>query len=746
MSGVDHYQKRKRKRKTRAERNQVSLYLLEQKKQKRISNYLKDMNPSQNTVYTLRSGKGASHPVIVSRDDVKTRTAAITQGRLTRSLGKLGFTNGKTSDWISRGPISESEDMKKKVESDIKRILRLAEKSTLTGNSDLGAGCLPHSGNKDEEAQATSEPSQDVMEVDCPSHNSPAVDKNISETSDQKTMSLETGTATTATATCAAAQAEVTPTQAADSAAWYSESSNNADETLELEPPVQEIADTILKELKPKFARMFPNRDIEAEICSDLQKLLSHSCCRTEELPEVPTSDFFLPPEYQEPGNSCTPAHGNPTTSASTLSICRQQRKYESRYLYPQVSHARDCRPESNSSMMIQDCGFYPCVNSDNSTNFHQGGDASSSSFNTSFVMQDFPEVEDVMKINVNVEESEDEDSDILSTARYSAFVASARELEKQQKLVLHEDSTFEGASSSHGNSYHHCTDHHSVLQRPCELRHDNSYKHFSREPDPSCWPLDWRNVRAARVLDFSQPNGDKPLDAAPFLCLSRRFNETYPDIHTCHSRMNHSSSQLDSLFNSAASDPSQFSFSSQRSSLPSVDSNSNNLDKRWSCPDVFLSPVGHSTMKSTAPTIGPCLAQSRLLFENAVKFACQSNNASYAKPTEHMDMEGCNDFLSSIHCRSSPLQSHGFLGSKNLMMRPLSELQHHQADLQRQARDFLDDLNRRAVKPHDFVNRQSTSSSRHLLQIASPDSSGSPVWGVSSVMKDFGLDTGSFA
>lgn len=54
--------------------------------------------------------------------------------------------------------------------------------------------------------------------------------------------------------------------------------------------------------------------------------------------------------------------------------------------------------------------------------------------------MQDFPEVEDVMKINVNVEESEDEDSDILSTARYSAFVASARELEKQQKWVLHED------------------------------------------------------------------------------------------------------------------------------------------------------------------------------------------------------------------------------------------------------------------------------------------------------------------
>lgn len=46
--------------------------------------------------------------------------------------------------------------MKKKVENDIKRILRLAEKSTLTGNSDLGAGCLPDSGNKDEKVQATS--------------------------------------------------------------------------------------------------------------------------------------------------------------------------------------------------------------------------------------------------------------------------------------------------------------------------------------------------------------------------------------------------------------------------------------------------------------------------------------------------------------------------------------------------------------------------------------------------------------
>lgn len=51
--------------------------------------------------------------------------------------------------------------------------------------------------------------------------------------------------------------------------------------------------------------------------------------------------------------------------------------------------------------------------------------------------MPDLPGTEEIMRINVNVDESDDEDDDVLSMARYNAFLACARELEVEQDQLL---------------------------------------------------------------------------------------------------------------------------------------------------------------------------------------------------------------------------------------------------------------------------------------------------------------------
>ncbi|RUS82567.1 hypothetical protein EGW08_009641, partial [Elysia chlorotica] len=150
MSGRENGQKRRKRRKTRAERN-MSRSLVNISQEQKPKSSKKEQQPNVGTVnpsitYAMRSGKGAS--MFVPSNYKAVTSGTITQSRITTT--QRMFTNAKSSDWIKRGPIPETESMKKKVESDLQRILTFAEANrgsefvNLTGLSDATEGHKGH--------------------------------------------------------------------------------------------------------------------------------------------------------------------------------------------------------------------------------------------------------------------------------------------------------------------------------------------------------------------------------------------------------------------------------------------------------------------------------------------------------------------------------------------------------------------------------------------------------------------------
>ncbi|XP_059162007.1 uncharacterized protein LOC131945040 isoform X2 [Physella acuta] len=727
MSGAALDGKRKRKRKTKSERNQMSRHHLDQDKlNKKDSKNKKQIDPQcepkKTMTYTRQSGKESSQSCL-PYGFVKATGGAITQGRLTRALGM--FSNSKTSDLTKRGPLPETEEMKKKVANDLKRILNLS------GNNNLGDGgdkTNNSSAQKADEGQTTGKNSN-VMEVDPPATSShttsvvsiPALSKQ--QTDGDNTAihpGVKSHSKTKSVSKVSAESPVVSPLP--------------EEEMLEPEPPIQEIADKIMKELKPKFDKLFPNRDIEMEICCDLQKLLKQSSCKSK----VPIEDqqyksTFACQDYPQTPRS---NQGLPDTSSSTLSACRPYKPdWENKHSLlsnpPKVPHLE------TSPRAIFHKGNIGCQEE------HRGF----SSLPSNLLLSDIPEQDEIIHINMNQDDSGDseDDDDVsgLSIVRYNEFIASARQLEAEQRRLRQLDSAFAGATSQ-PSFYYPYTDHQHFIHRCCgPAKADVN----TCGPRGSLSSDSWRGSRAARVLDFSEPAGYTHNRVAPLSCPIGNSN---PSLYSDHHHHHHHHQPHDHHYH--CYQPAYVDVNNQKlpqcifgteQDVSSIPKPFHHMDRSYRAP--FLSP-SHARQKTSSVTrTGVSLAQSRYNFQEALNSACnRADNPSGFMSSDNIDWDGCSDGPCGFQEKRSHSHPYHSGHASHLMARPLSELQTHQADLQ-QAKDFLDDLDRSKMIDQPDLTNHAKPQPRQLFQAGSPDSNGSPVWMSTCLIKDFGLEAAGF-
>lgn len=117
--------KRKRKRKTRSERNQLSHHLTEDQQDKGIGKSNKESKKKSDNTKTLRAKKNICD---TSKIQLKT-SKTVTKDRLIVKRRSVSLAKSKSSDWIKRtvGSLPESKDLKKKVDLDMKQMLEMAE-------------------------------------------------------------------------------------------------------------------------------------------------------------------------------------------------------------------------------------------------------------------------------------------------------------------------------------------------------------------------------------------------------------------------------------------------------------------------------------------------------------------------------------------------------------------------------------------------------------------------------------------
>ncbi|KAH9494762.1 hypothetical protein Btru_020515 [Bulinus truncatus] len=648
MSAVERDGKKRRKRKTRAERNQSVKHQHDVDKQtkfllksKRVSEHFQSQNP---TSYSLRSSKGVSLPCLFPKDFVKTTAGNITQGRLLRPLA--AFENAKSSIWTSRAAMPETEEMKKNVEKDLNRILNLsglgskADNDSVRDNIQNACDKLRQLDNQ-----------HDNMEVDPPfigSHTENSSKRNIPE----ENSSLRRRSPATTNATPVMSE----------------NSPMNQEEELDSEPPIQDIADSIMKELKPKFDKLFANRDVELENCCDLEKLIKLSALEGEVT--------LIRSKSTIQGNKKPLALRSSRCNSHDLSAqpVGQDVKRSAGEL-----RSHHCPPPHSPHIFTSTVQSIPLRGSGQAKQMEQP----TSAMLITNVDDEDDEEERIMTIKLDNEDNEDESNSPDMSVSYNEFVDSAREL----KLKLEQQ---------------------NLLQLNRFSYQDNS------------------------LVGSTRPVGQTI------------FSESGLLHHRCHT----SDSQHFQLRTSCGSPDSSVY-------ITNVGLFGNKHAPYYvdrSLRDSFVSPAGSRRYSSIVRT-GHSLAQSRYNFQEALDTACRMSESKTSNPDcgcihfnhSSVDKECCgrcrgfNDRRPSISSHS-----HSSLMPSYPVSQPLRELQSHQADLQRQAKDFLDDLDQCTVP---FTSEQSPppqTYSRHLFQMDSPESNSSPVWMSSITLKDVGLETRS--
>ncbi|GFN76149.1 hypothetical protein PoB_000265500 [Plakobranchus ocellatus] len=392
MSGTDANQKRRKRRKTRAERNlSKGLISKPQHDQKQKSAKKEPVSSTassnHNISYTLRSGAGANAFVPVNYKAATSGT--ITQDRMTTTYRML--TNSKSSDWIKRGPVVETEVVKKKVEHDLKRILNLADgKNAQSDECDI------------------SKENNEVNEASQGGNSYSGAEQSNMEVDDQ-----------------AASSQTLMTCQAQDKAETLVKNSTSKEVTSKVTPPigevpVQEIADKLLKEVKVKFAAMFPNRDSEDMPWISSKSNISNtlSACRPSKCSLLGTSTPTLCHPVSTSTHSASKENGAKTGTAGSMS-CSTEKSVLS-------------RPAGDRDS---------CIIHHNQPEEEESGLTSFSPDN--IVMEESQASEPIIHIvkgpssNSSSDDCEDDNDGGLTAACCDAFLLEARDLEVQKQQHL---------------------------------------------------------------------------------------------------------------------------------------------------------------------------------------------------------------------------------------------------------------------------------------------------------------------
>ncbi|KAI8781266.1 hypothetical protein BgiBS90_018617 [Biomphalaria glabrata] len=701
MSAMDQECKKRKKRKTRAERNQIARRAHQEgDKQKKFQVKSKkpaDHTQSQNQItYSLRSSKGLSLPCLIPKDFVRSTTGNITQGRLTRPLAL--FDNAKTSVWATRATLPETEEMKKNVEKDLQRILNMSGleyKST--------SASLNNVDKCDFSKQKSGENQTDRMEVDPPltssqpaSKNVPAVEKNTSKSS----------------AHSSPAETNIIPTMSLASPV-------KQEEILDPEPPIEDIADTIIKELKLKFDKLFPNRDVEYENCCDLEKLIKQSC-QENELPIVKPKDLVQGDKKITAASKSRMA----TYSSSVQSYCPPLVAAMDLKQFPNIYSASSTPQMSTpqSSALITSAVHGTRSSATNIPSEQPASDM----LITNMEEEEDDEEEKIITIKLDDEE---ESGPPVESASYDEFIDSAREM----KLKLEQNQL----NQLHSLYYHSASalDGQDVRKHCCGARGDWQ---------SGLYVPQWKS--GGQTIHFSQPKGF-PYQDSSMPCSIRHSGKSMSADSVFYAHKVHPGSAHRFQLQAGYSD----------SHTPDTNIFGRVEDSSCNCKDLpfFVDKsVRHSHERSADQRYGGMsregqfLAKSRFNFQEALDSACRMSDVRQRNSDcvgQHMCQEPGKS-TRYIKCQCLKYR-HKYLGNCSgqlsySMSQPLVELQGHQADLQRQAKDFLDDLEQ-SILPLE-AERSPQSCSTHLFPIGSPNSNRSSAWMPSCIMKDVRHKTAS--
>ncbi|XP_012937318.1 uncharacterized protein LOC101853082 [Aplysia californica] len=690
MNGTDSCRKskRKRKRKTRSERNQMSQHLVQVQDQQGKCNDGKPRKSSKDKkegtlrTYTLRSGRGVSH-IPKAQDYKRETTGTITQHRLTVPRQYAMLANAKSSDWVKRGQIPESESVKKMVDLDMQKILTMADHlrqgenvNTAHPQPALAVVSCPAS----PEAGASV---PEVCQTDLSLQNNKGnnfekllVPSNCLEKGPES-MTPETGTGT-----------KQTPGDSGFSAA--SQRSVPMGDDIETKAVIKPIAGGMLKEPKANVFKMFGKRDYGCECRQEVKKCWQQSkCSRTFHLNHTgrrsPLSDEYEPVSAL---SSCRVYSMRTQSQGDVLTGTNYEDKPQFFFGTPTCSG-----PESSI--------FLPATA-------------------TSYSMDSSQSIEPAINICINPEDMEldqDDDGDKdsgLSLAKYNAFIASAKKLEAEQQALRHMQE-----HHLHGKEISGTRDDWSLAGHQRSLTgsqnflgqegsrfglHSSNGKVFTQTSALSYPSFGVVSHGAPRTFVSSQSDPSISLekeDCCDHHCLCPLHH--WQKFNQCHQL--HDSGCVPLAYTG---------------NIPETRTDHN--------------PVGKCQRHSTSRMHG--LANSRHKLQTALHAACQrpcsnlyADNAGsriFSFPNIGPDGQDSRPINTSDNCWSH---------------KPwyMSELRNHQVDLQRQAHDFLSSHEQAGVNLH--VDECTGLAPRSpLCQVSSPGSNGSPVWLASSVLKDMML------
>lgn len=702
-------------------------------------------NPS--LICSRRPSKGAS---LFVPANYKTATAGtITQERITTSHHL--FTNSKSSDCIKRGPIPETEAVKKKVENDLKRILNFAEANKSTNYVEPVDQHDSARLSQDNETNCGAEIS--AMEVDGPVESSQMINLPQVDTQRQsphKTENLSSASTRQVSAVASFVTSKPRPKKTAMSQVTSSvhstfSSPGNDEEYLESEVPVQAAADKFVKELKTKIALMFPNRDIQREISYDLQKLVKQSSnnASSNRLDStIPFADHFYS------NTTRLSVHGKPIVN-STLSAFRPPTKF-----LPNV--------KVGISRYVGDTHPYTMVNSSGNNHLPQsgveigGGKSGAASFcPDSIVERDSRTAEPIIRLMQATSDSSSDSFEMddgvggLTAACCDAFIAEARELGK------HSDQRQKYLVQNSISSKHH--------YRP-DLQQSFHLQNLSSAPNNETlytW-MDASPCLPDKMPSFSCPSPTKHLYNTAVVDDAYKY-KTDSRCHLSHSANIHSGKGMNSYCSSGALRQSLTHQSSQeRHKTDAGASTSNGLlmlreeNSHSGCAagsrlpaQSFLPHLGKPRSRITdvyfpcrqrdggcfsnfgafqdgpqtrssggcgckcvgsfshheatsgslcerlaTHQLGPHIVQTRQNLQNALDSACRDSgvNVIFKASGDHRSKDDFSSMFEQDQSSSLP-----FISNPHPSWQKHGTIHTNQVDMQRQARDFLDDLEENA-------------------------------------------------